>query len=87
MPAGRASACRDPQADAVISTVIGTSLKNVHLARQGRHIRLQERGEYDNAGQGVLAVFKYAGSDLLGIDLSGAPAARLRGRPSSERST
>ena len=32
-----------PQADAVISTVIGTSLKNVYLARQGRHIRLQER--------------------------------------------
>ena len=34
--------------------------------------------EYDNAGQGVLAVFKYAGSDLLGIDFGGSSSGQTK---------
>ena len=54
-----------PQADAVISTVIGTSLKMCTSLVKGGIYACRNGSEYDNAGQGVLAVFKYAGSDLL----------------------
>ena len=51
-----------PQADAVISTVIGTSLKMCTSLVKGGIYACRNGSEYDNAGQGVLAVFKYAGS-------------------------
>lgn len=75
-----------PQADAVISTVIGTSLKMCTSLVKGGIYACRNGSEYDNAGQGVLAVFKYAGSDLLGIDFGGSSSGQTR-RPSSRRST
>lgn len=67
-----------PQADAVISTVIGTSLKMCTSLVKGGIYACRNGSEYDNAGQGVLAVFKYAGSDLLGIDFGGSSSGQTK---------
>ena len=67
-----------PQADAVIGTVIGTSLKMCTSLVKGGIYACRNGSEYDNAGQGVLAVFKYAGSDLLGIDFGGSSSGQTK---------
>ena len=67
-----------PQADAVISTVIGTSLNMCTSLVKGGIYACRNGSEYDNAGQGVLAVFKYAGSDLLGIDFGGSSSGQTQ---------
>ena len=67
-----------PQADAVIGTVIGTSLKMCTSLVKGGIYACRNGSEYDNAGQGVLAVFKYAGSDLLGIDFGGSSSGQTQ---------
>ena len=67
-----------PQADAVIRTVIGTSLKMCTSLVKGGIYACRNGSEYDNAGQGVLAVFKYAGSDLLGIDFGGSSSGQTK---------
>ena len=78
VPAGRLLPAVTPQADAVISTVIGTSLKMCTSLVKGGIYACRNGSEYDNAGQGVLAVFKYAGSDLLGIDFGGSSSGQTK---------
>lgn len=75
-----------PQADAVISTVIGTSLKMCTSLVKGGIYACRNGSEYDNAGQGVLAVSNMRAAICSASTSAAAPAARRR-RPSSRRST
>ena len=78
VPAGRASACRDPAGGRRHQHRHRHQSENVYLLVKGGIYACRNGSEYDNAGQGVLAVFKYAGSDLLGIDFGGSSSGQTK---------